>query len=200
MLHRHLPIDASSGFADHEPGVGTHMRKVFGYAALASLIATLVFVWMLLRKPALPFPETSQEAAASFNEKIMRLTSANEYGLPVEMHLTAAELNSQIQQTLKANPQPPGTATMTNGAIHFDGDRMIVLLAFDVKGFDVYMTVDGNLNFSNHAVRLVPAEVHIGSVPVPVSLLEGKIDLQMELPEAVTAIRIENGELVIEAN
>ena len=175
------------------------MRKVFGYAALASLLATLVFAWMLLRKPALPFPETNEEAAASFNDKIARLTSANEFGVPTELHLTSAEINSQIQQWLKANPQPPGTATMTNGAIHFDGDRMIVVLAFDVKGFDVYMTVDGHLDFANHAVRLVPAEVHIGSVPVPVSLLEGKIDLQMELPEAVTALRVEGGELVIEA-
>ncbi len=175
------------------------MRKVFGYAALATLIATLIFVWMLLRKPALPFPEGSHESAASFNEKILRLTAATEYGLPVEMHLTSAEINSQIQQWLKANPQPRGTATMTNGAIHFDGDRMIVLLLFDVRGFDVYMTVDGRLAVVNHVVRLVPAEVHIGRVPVPVALLEGKIDLQMELPEAVTAVRVENFELVIEA-
>ncbi len=175
------------------------MRKFFGFAALASLIATLIFVWMLLSKPALPIPETSEEAAASFNEKILRLTAANEYGLPVEMHLTSAEINSQIQQWLKSNPQPPGTATMTNGAIHFDGDRMIVLLLFDVRGFDVYMTVDGRLEFANHVVRLVPAEVHIGRVPVPVSLLAGKIDLQMELPEAVTAVRVQGGELAIEA-
>lgn len=189
----------SSGLVDQEPGIWKRMRKIFGYAALASLLATLIFVWMLLRKPALPFPETSEEATESFNSKIVRLTTADEYGVPVEMHLTSAEINSQIQQWLKANPQPPGTATMTNGAIHFDGDKMIVLLAFDVKGLDVYMTVDGHLDIANHAVRLVPAEVHIGSVPVPVSLLEGKIDLQMELPEAVTAVRVENGELVIEA-
>ena len=175
------------------------MRKVLGYAALASLIASLIFVWMLLRKPALPFPETSDEAAASFNDKIARLATANDFGVPSELHLTSVELNSQIQQWLKANPPPAGTATMTNGAIHLEGDRLIVLLIFDVRGFDVYMTIDGNLLFANHIVRLVPAEVHIGSVPVPVALLEGKIDLQMALPEAVTAIRVENGELVIEA-
>jgi hypothetical protein len=88
---------------------------------------------------------------------------------------------------------------MKNGAIHFDGDRMIVLLLFDVHGFDIYMTIDGNLLFANHVVRLNPTDVRIGRVAVPVALLEGKIDLQMGLPPAVTAIRVQDGELVIEA-
>jgi hypothetical protein len=175
------------------------MRKVLGYAALVSLIASLLLVWMLLRKPALPFPESSEEDAASFNNKIARLVNANDFGVPSELHLTAPELNSQIQQFLKANPQPPGSVTIKNGAILLEGDRMIVLLLFDVHGFDVYMTVDGNLLFANHLVRLNPTDVHIGRVSVPVALLEGKIDLQMELPEAVTALRVENSELVIEA-
>ena len=175
------------------------MKKIAGYASLVCLVALLGLVWMLLRKPSLPFPEANDEAARSFNEKILRLTAANEYGMPVEMHFTSAEINSQIQQWLKANPQPPGTSTMTNGAIHFDGDRMIVLLAFKVRGFDVYMTIEGHLILTGHLARLEPAEVRIGSVPIPVSMLEGKVDLQMELPEAVTGVRVQDGELVIEA-
>ncbi len=175
------------------------MKKVFGYAALVSLLASLLLALMLLRKPALAFPETSDEAAASFNDKIARLTTADDFGVPSELHLTSDELNSQIQQWLKVNPPPAGSATMKNGAILLDGDRMVVLLLIDVHGFDVYMTIDGNLLFANHVVRLNPTDVHIGRVSVPVALLEGKIDLQMELPEAVTALRVEGGELVIEA-
>jgi hypothetical protein len=175
------------------------VRKILGYVTLISLVASLLLVLMLLRKPALVFPETSEEAAASFNDKIARLATVNELGVPSELHLTASELNSQIQQYLKANPPPAGSATMRNGAILFDGDRMTVVLLFDVHGFDVYMTIDGNLLFTNHMVRLNPTEVHIGRVSVPVALLEGKIDLQMELPPAVTALRVENSELVIEA-
>ena len=119
--------------------------------------------------------------------------------MPVETHFTSGEINSQIQQWLKINPQPPGTASLRNGAVHFEGDRMIVVLALEVRGFDVYMTVDGHLTFVGHLARLEPADVHIGRVPIPVSMLEGKVDLQMELPDAVTALRVENGELVIEA-
>ena len=175
------------------------MKKIVGYASLVCLIVLLGFVWMLLRKPSLPFPDANNEAARSFNEKVLQLTAANEYGMPVEIHFTSAEINSQIQQWLEANPQPSGTATMTNGAIHFDGDRMIVLLAFKVRGFDVYMTIEGHLTFVGKIARLNPSEVHIGRLPVPVSLLEGKVDLQMELPEAVTDLRVENSELVIDA-
>jgi hypothetical protein len=180
-------------------GQGNSVRRILGYATLVSLIASLVLVLMLLRKPALTFPETSDEAAASFNDKIARLVTTNDYGVSSELHLTASELNSQIQQWLKANPPPAGGATMRNGAILLEGDRMMVVLLFDVHGFDVYMTIDGNLLFANHLVRLNPTEVHIGRVSVPVALLEGKIDLQMELPPAVTALRVENSELVIEA-
>lgn len=190
-MNSQLPDEESSGW--------TRLRRIAGYTSLVGLVASLVFVWMLLRKPALAIPEASEEAAATFNSKIGRLTSANDFGLPVATHFTAAELNSQIQLWLKSNPPPAGAASLKNGGIYLDRDRMVVLLAFDVKGFEVYMTVDGNLVYTGHIVRLVPAEVHIGSVPIPVSMLEGKIDLQMELPEAVTAIRVENGELVIEA-
>ena len=154
---------------------------------------------MPLPKPALPLPEANDEAAQSFNEKVLRLTAANEYGVPVETHFTSGEINSQIQQWLKINPQPPGTASLRNGAVHFEGDRMIVVLALEGRGFDGYMTVDGHLTFVGHLARLEPAAVHIGRVPIPVSMLEGKVDLQMELPDAVTALRVENGELVIEA-
>ena len=177
----------------------TVLKKIIAYASLACLIGALILVWMLLRKPSYPFPEANDAAAQSFNDKVLRLLAANEYGMPVEMHFTADELNSQIQQWLRANPPPAGAATMKNGAIHFEGDRMVVLLAFDVRGFDVYMTIDGHLTYVGHFARLDPSEVHIGRVPVPVTLLEGKIDLQMELPEAVTALRVEGGELVIEA-
>ena len=156
--------------SDQDPGGWTRLRKIAGYTALAGLIASLVFVWMLLREPALALPESSEEAAAAFNSKIMRLTAASDFGLPVEMRFTAEEINSQIQQWLKANPPPAGTASLQNGGILLDRERMIVLLVFDVRGFEVYMIVDGHLDFAGHIARLVPAEVHMGRVPVPVSL------------------------------
>lgn len=174
-------------------------KRVLRYAALASLAVSLVFLWMLLSKPTLPAAEASAEAAASFAEKISRLTQAHELGMASEVHFTAAEINSQIQEWLKTNPPPDGGTTVKNGAVALQDDRLIAVLTLEVRGIELYLTVDGRLNFANHSVRLVPSEIRIGKVALPVAWFERKIDMHMELPEAVTAVRVENGDLVMEA-
>jgi hypothetical protein len=175
------------------------IKRVLRYAALASLVVSLVFLWILLSKPALPPAEASAEAAASFAEKLARLTRAHELGMASEVHFTAAEINSQIQEWLKTNPPPESGTTVRNGTVSLEDDRLIAVLTVEVRGIELYLTVDGRLNFANHSVRLVPSEIHIGKVAVPVAWFERKIDMHMELPEAVTAVRVESGELVIES-
>ena len=174
-------------------------KRVLRYAALASLVVSLVFLWMLLSKPALPPPEASAEAAASFAEKLARLTRAHELGMASEVHFTAAEINSQIQEWLKTNPPPDSGTTVKNGAVTLEDDRLIAVLTLEVRGIELYLTVDGRLNFASHSVRLVPSEIRIGKVAAPVAWFERKIDMHLELPEAVTAVRVEGGDLVIES-
>lgn len=126
--------------------------------------------------------------------------SAQEAGLPVEARLTSPEVNSQIQQWLKVNPPPPGAATLKNGSVQFEGNRLTTVLLLNVKGIDLYLSLYGDLAFAGNTLRFIPTEARLGALPVPVSWLEGKIDMHMELPEAVTAVRVENGELVIQAD
>jgi hypothetical protein len=185
---------------DQEPRGASPLKRIIGYAALASLIACLVFVWMLLRKPPMPGTLRDPEAAQRFTEKVARLTLAHEQGIPSEIRLTEAEINSQIAEGLKAHPPPAGEGTVKGVTVRLEGEKLVAVLAMNVKGQDVYVTIGGNLNFSNRAVRLVPSEVRIGSVPVPVSWMESKIDMQMELPEGITGVRIENSELVVQAD
>jgi hypothetical protein len=185
--------------SDQPPNPWSAIKRVLRYAALASLVTSLVFVWMLLSKPTLPPAEASAEAAASFAEKIARLTRAHELGAASEVHFTAAEINSQIQEWLKTSPPPDSGTTVKNGAVALEDDRLIAVLTLDVKGIELYLTVNGRLNFASHSVRLVPSEIRIGKVAAPVAWFERKIDMHMELPEAVAAIRVEHGELVIEA-
>lgn len=171
-----------------------------GYAALASLIGGLVVVWLLLRKPPAPFIEPAEADSQSFNQKMLRLTAAQELGLPAEARFTAPEINSQIQQWLKANPPAPGAATLKNGSVEFEGDRLTTVLTLNVKGIDLYLSLRGHLALAGSTLRFIPAEARVGSLPIPVSWLEGKVDMHMELPEAVTAVRVEGGELVIQAD
>lgn len=176
------------------------LRTIFRYLSIASLVVGLITIWLVLRKPSLPPIETSAEAARSFNEKLNQLTQAKEQGIPSEIHLTAAEINSEIQDGLRAHPPPPGPAVLKDAVVQLEGEKMTAFLTASVKGVELRVTVGGNLKFENHSVRLVPSEVHVGSMPVPVSWLAGKLDMHMEVPEAITAMRVENGELVVRAD
>jgi hypothetical protein len=176
------------------------VKKVVGFLALAALLVSLLSVWLLLRKPSMPDAAPNPEAARSFTEKVARLTLAHEQGIPAEIRLTEAEINSQIEEGLKAHPPPAGEATVKGATVRLQDDKLLAILAMNVKGQDVYVTVGGHLDFSNRAVRLVPSDVRIGSLPVPVAWVEGKIDMHMEVPEGITGVRIENSELVVEAD
>ena len=176
------------------------LRKIFRYLSIASLVIGLVMVWLVLRKPSLPPIETGADAARSFNEKLNQLTQAKEQGTPSEIHLTAAEINSEIQEGLRTHPPPAGPAVLKDAVVQLEGEKMTAFLTATVKGVELRVTVGGNLQFENHAVRLVPSEVHIGSLPVPVSWLEGKLDMHLEVPPSITALRVENSELVVRAD
>jgi hypothetical protein len=175
-------------------------KKILGSLALASLICSLLVLGLLLRKPSIPDVEAAPAATQSFTDKVARLTLAHEQHIPSEIRLTEAEINSQIKDGLRAHPPPAGEAAIKGATVRFEGDKLVTVLAMNVKGRDIYITVGGHLNFADRAIKLVPSEVHIGSLPVPVSWMESKIDLHMELPEGITGMRVENGELVVEAD
>ena len=176
------------------------VRKIVRYVAIATLLASLICIWLLLRKPSLPTDKPTRDAAQSFTDKVAQLTLAHEQGLPSEIRLTEAEINSQIEEGLKSHPPPADAAGLKRAKVHLEGDKLVALLTMNMKGRDVYVTVGGNLNFADRSVRLVPSEVRIGSFPVPVSWVEGRIDMHMEVPEAISAVRLENSELVVKAD
>jgi hypothetical protein len=173
------------------------VRKAVRYIAAATLLASLISIWLLLRRPSFPAADPTPDAANSFTEKVSQLTLAHEQGFAGEIRLTEAEINSQIAEGLKDHPPPAGAAGLKGAKVRLEGDRLIALLTMNMKGRDVYVTVGGKLDFSDHAVRLVPAEVRIGSLPVPVSLLQSRIDMHMDVPEGIAAMRVEDGELVV---
>jgi len=174
------------------------VKKVIRAVVVILLIVSIVQVWMLLRKPSMPAAEPSAEAAQSFDQKLNELTRTAEQGMHGEMRLTEAEINSKIQGSLRNSPIPAGAATLKAAVVHLEGDKLHALLTVDFKGVDLYVTLGGNLSFKSHTVALVPSEVKVGSHPVPASMLAGRLDLSMEVPEAVTGVRVENGELVVE--
>jgi hypothetical protein len=174
-------------------------KRIIRILSWGLLALTLASILLVLRKPSFPTAEVSAQAARSFDEKMSRLAQAQEQRMPGEIRLTEAEINSKIQESLKDNPPPAGPVTLKGATLHLEGGKLLMLLSVDAKGVPLHVTVAGSLGFSNHTLRLIPSEVGVGSLPLPASWLEGKIDMHMEVPEAVTAMRVENGELVVQA-
>jgi hypothetical protein len=175
------------------------VKRIFRYIAVGLVVASLILLWLLLRRPSMPTAEASAEAAKSFDEKMARLAQAQEQQVPGEIRLTEAEINSKIQEGLKNNPPPAGAVTLKGAVVHLEGDKLRTMLTVNVKGIELVVTVGGSLEFSQHTVRLIPSEVRLGSLPVPASLMKDRIDMQMQVPASVAAMRIENGELVVQA-
>jgi hypothetical protein len=174
-------------------------KKIIRIISWSLLALTLITVLLALRKPG-GFPvETSAEAAKSFDDKMASLAQAQEQQVPGEIRLTEAEINSKIQEGLKNNPPPAGAVTLKGAVVHLEGDKLRTMLTVNVKGIELVVTVGGSLDFSQHTVRLIPSEVRLGSLPVPASLMKDRIDMQMQVPASVAAMRIENGELVVQA-
>ena len=174
------------------------MKKVVRVLIIILVIVSILQLWLMLRKPSMPAAEPSPEAARSFDRKLGELILASEQRTPGQIRLTEAELNSKIQAYLQESPMPAGAATLKAATVHMDGDQLQALLAVDVKGLDLYVTLGGYLSFKDHLLKLVPSKVKVGSHPLPASLLAGRLDLSLEVPEAVSEIRVENGELVVE--
>jgi hypothetical protein len=174
-------------------------KRIIRVVGLILLVLSLISILLVLRKPAVAGVETSADASRSFDEKMARLVQAQEQRLPGEIRLTEAEINSKIQEGLRDNPPPTGAVTLKGATVRLEGEKLLTMLTVNAKGINLYVTVGGSLGFSNHIVRVIPSEVRVGSLPVPVSWLAGKIDMHMEVPGAVTGMRIENSELVVQA-
>ena len=174
------------------------MKKVLRIIVIILVIVSILQLWLMLRKPSMPAAEPTPEAAQSFDRKLGELVLASEQGTRGEVRLTEAELNSKIQAYLRESPMAAGAATLKAATVHMEGDQLQTLLTVDVKGLNLYVTLGGNLSFKDHLVKLVPSKVKVGSHPLPASLLAGRLDLSLQVPEAVSGIRVENGELVVE--
>jgi hypothetical protein len=174
-------------------------KRILRRVVLVMLVLAVLQIWLALRKPSFPVAPTNAQAAQSFDEKAGQLAQSEERGSPAEVRFTEAELNSEIQQYLISNPPPGGPAMLKNAAVHLEGDKLLALLTVNVKGVKLYVTLGGSLSFTGHMVRLVPSQARLGSLPLPASLLAARLDARLEVPPSITAVRVENGELVVQA-
>jgi len=193
--------------------------------SLATLATSLIAIYMVLKKPApVAAPQAPAMAAAnakSFEEKIQQLDAPKEQGTapaPTEVRLTSEEVSAALAQAAGAlpisaqaiNPASPDAAISSGNPeikdyqVNFDGDVAHGQFLTQIGGKDVWVTLSAHLGSKDGYATIDPTEFKVGDLNVPVSLVNDALQKklaeqrdQLKLPESVSDIRVENGQLVM---
>lgn len=163
----------------------------------------------------------------SFQTKVSQLELAQAQGQTgSEVRLTADEIGAAIAQAERAMPSLPAqgkapgaagppadtaaapssveTVSVDEPVISFEGDIVRGQFVTEVAGKKTYVTVAGHLGSKNGYATFEPTEFKVGDLKVPVSLVNDALQKKMleqqdrlKLPDFVSDVRVENGELVV---
>lgn len=173
-------------------------RKSLRTLLRISVLAVPLFILsLMLWRPALiaqsSSPHLEQQSSANMTQKWAELEDAHQRGEKAEVRFTADEISSALDQPAQ---------------LEFNGDRITGQLVSEIQGHKVYVTVRGRLGASDGYIDFQPDEVRIGNMPVPVGLLNGALQKKLQepatreklkLPEYISDLRIEGGQLVVQA-
>ena len=208
--------------------------------SIATLLASLVAIFLVLKKPApvaqRQAPAAIAEHAQSFDQKMADFAQATQPPTPsgspevtkpdgtqassaseppkAEIHINSDEISAVLAQSLGT---AGGTAlspdsnigsaapTIKDQQVSFDGDLVHGQFLTEIAGKDVWVTISGHIGERNGYATFDPTEFKVGDLSVPVSLvnpaLQKKLDEQrdrLKLPDNVGAMKVENGELVMQ--
>jgi hypothetical protein len=88
----------------------------------------------------------------------------------------------------------------------FEDDHVKGQFTTEVAGADVVVTFTGRVGSKDGYVTFVPAEFQIGSMPVPVAMVQNRLQKKLtdpaareklKLPEYVNDVKVEDGQLVL---
>ena len=199
------------------------------------ILVILCFVIALFLKPPDRLASRQQSPAAiaknanGFQNKLGELQEAYQRGeAGTEVRLTSDEVAAalavaNLQPSARAS-QRAAAATSTNTdssnpvaltpeqvgvkdpQVIFEGDEVKGQFAANVYGKDVFVTLSGHLGAKDGYATFAPSSFKIGSMPVPIAMVQAQLDRKLnepeareklKLPEFVSDLKIENGQLVI---
>ena len=191
----------------------------------ATLLTSLIAIFLVLKKPqpvAQPQPVAAAAAnAQSFQDKLQQLDRSKQPGqAPAEVRLSSDEVSAAMAQAAGAIPMPAGSSSAPPSSpqvevataqpevkdyqVNFEGDIARGQFLTQVAGKDVWVTLAGHLGSQDGYATFVPTEFKVGDLNVPVSLVNDALQKRlteerdrMKLPDNVSGIKVENGELVM---
>ena len=181
-------------------------------------------------------PSAVAANADSFQNKLGQLEQAHAAGQSAEAHISSDEIvaalaaanprtgaSSQGTQPPQSNAAPqsgspsndlnaqtslsPDQVPVQNQQVVFDGDQVKGQFTTQMAGKDVVVTFAGKLGSKDGYVDFVPTSFQVGSMPVPISLIQDALQKKLlndpatreklKLPEFVNDVKVENGQLVL---
>jgi hypothetical protein len=156
----------------------------------------------------------SQGQSSSSSPSVPASSSPASSSPKAEVRLNSDEIGAVIAQSLgtagAAGLTPDsniGSAapTIKDQQVSFDGDLVHGQFLTEVAGKDVWITVSGHIGDKDGYATFDPTEFKVGDLSVPISLvnpaLQKKLAEQrdrLKLPDNVGALKVENGELVMQ--
>src|SRR5438270_13330626 len=189
--------------------------KILRWPMLVVLCAVLV---LFFKRPERLSPNPQSPAAIAknanaFQDKLGELQEAHQRGDGgVEVRLTSEEVGAAF---MVANPQP--SAQVTSGAtvvtpastdsgssatvtpeqvgvkdpqVIFDGDEVKGQFAANVYGKGVFVTLSGHLGAKDGYATFAPSSFKIGSMPVPIAMVQAQLDRKLSVSEAREKLRL----------
>ncbi|HWC18659.1 MAG TPA: hypothetical protein VG498_16735 [Terriglobales bacterium] len=196
--------------------------RIYRVARWFMLGAAIITIGLMISRPqplvvrAAP-PARVAANAESFQSKLGELRQAHQSGQSgAEARISSEEVAAALAV---ANPEPATTSALNANApvsadqvplkdqqVIFERDEVKAQFTTQVAGKDVVVTLTGHVGSKDGYVDFLPTSFHIGTMPVPISLVQEQLQRKLldpavrenlRLPEFVSDVRIENGQLVI---
>jgi hypothetical protein len=198
-----------------EPKKSVPVRRIISSIVLIVLIGGFT---LAVKKPApvaVPQSPTARtQQAQSFEAKVSQLEQAQAEGRAgAEIRLTADEIQAAFAQTAAANGSQPAAMPVSAGEsmpaieapqVSFAGDTVTGQFVTVMSGKKVYVTVNGRLGAKDGYATFEPTGFKVGDLIIPVSLVNNALQKKLteereklKLPEFISDLRVENGELVV---
>jgi uncharacterized protein YpmS len=194
--------------------------KAYKIGRWVVLIALVLLLGLIFIKPTRIVeqqpPTFKKDNAEAFQTKLVELEQAHargEGGAEIRVSadevgaaLAASSAQAVLVQTAAEDSVKPEQVPIKDPQVRFEGDEVKGQFATEVYGREVYVTLSGRLGTKDGYVTFSPTGFKIGSLPVPISLVEAQVRNKLEepenreklkLPDFVSDLRIENGQLVI---
>lgn len=197
------------------------------FTAITLLLGFITLYQLLSKPEPVAAPKTPEIARAdaqAFDQKLAQLEAPRTEGSePAEVHFSSDEVSAEMSQSLGTAPTPapaarpvssaptspdsavaPGEVQIKEYQVKLEGDVARGQFVTQVAGKDLYITVAGHLGSQDGYLSFDPTEFKVGEMSIPVSLVNSALQKklaeqreQLKLPDGISSLRVENGELVI---